>query len=126
MQGRNDDGDMSTDIDLLKSAAKAAGMRIQRTRMDDKFHRDFLMDGEGIRNLGQKAFPWNPLTDDGDALRLAVRLRLSIDIERDRCCTTMRSPEGRIGVQPWGADGAEAATRRAIVRAAASIGEAMP
>jgi hypothetical protein len=63
---------------------------------------------------------WNPLTDDGDALRLAVKLRLVLFLEIPR-----------IGIGPR-MDGPEvyldegedeyAATRRAIVRAAAEIG----
>lgn len=43
---------------------------------------------------------WNPLTDDGDALRLAVKLNLDIRYKDSY-----------------------AATRRAIVRAAAAIGK---
>lgn len=65
---------------------------------------------------------WNPLEDDGDALRLAVKLRLVLDIERDRSCTSVGDHSGRFGVQPWGAKGPEAATRLAIVRAAAQVG----
>ena len=67
--------------------------------------------------------PWDPLNDDGDALRLAVKLRLVLGIERDRSCTSVGDHSGRFGVQPWGAEGPEAATRLAIVRAAAAIGE---
>jgi hypothetical protein len=51
---------------------------------------------------------WNPLTDDGDALRLAVKLDLSID---DAC----------VIYSDGASDDRYAATRRAIVRAAASI-----
>lgn len=65
---------------------------------------------------------WNPLTDDGDALRLAVKLSLHISVFVDA-----------IGVGTPGAGYDElkyegdplAATRRAIVRAAAEIGKAM-
>lgn len=63
---------------------------------------------------------WNPLTDDGDALRLAVELKLVID-----CCSACAMPtqqdigwsDGGIPKDPY------AATRRAIVRAAAAVGE---
>lgn len=53
---------------------------------------------------------WNPLTDDGDALRLAVKL--GIDIAKAQ-------------VDYWDKDSTDpyAATRRAIARAAAEIGE---
>ena len=53
-----------TDRELLELAAKAAGWNISETpfgqwRRDEKYW-------------------WDPLTDDGDALRLAVKLRLDI------------------------------------------------
>jgi hypothetical protein len=68
---------------------------------------------------------WNPLTDDGDALRLAVTLRRFPVIEF--------WSDGRFWVfMPGDEQNAEsfdddpyAATRRAIVRAAAEIGREM-
>lgn len=64
---------------------------------------------------------WNPRADDGDALRLAVKLNLSIHQHQHGA--------GWVDVGPikilTGGD-AYAATRRAIVRAAAEIGRAMP
>ena len=104
-----------TDCELLELAAKAAGLEM-------RWGRDWHNTGAPL--IGALANPadWNPLTDDGDALRLAVKLEIelwfgngglnaagmSMDIEED-----------------YGEDPA-AATRRAIVRAAAAIGEAMP
>ena len=99
---------MTTDRELLEMAAKAA--RYQYAK-----HGGYIV-VDGIPGN------WNPLTDDGDALRLAVKLEIelwfgngglnaygmSMDIEED-----------------YGEDPA-AATRRAIVRAAAEIGKAMP
>lgn len=117
------------DRTLLELAARAAGMNIQRSRLDDPLHRDFLMNGEGVRNPGQCSFPWNPLTDDGDALRLAVKLGLTVDIDLDESWTEIdytadyqdkeiREGHGG-GTDPYGA------TRLAIVRAAAEIGKSM-
>ncbi|HCK4428372.1 hypothetical protein [Pseudomonas aeruginosa] len=117
------------DRTLLELAARAAGMNIQRSRLDDPLHRDFLMNGEGVRNPGQCSFPWNPLTDDGDALRLAVRLGLTVDIDLDESWTAIdytadyqdkeiREGHG-CGTDPYGP------TRLAIVRAAAEIGKSM-
>ena len=63
---------------------------------------------------------WNPLKNDGDALRLAVMLRLDVDCEHDPIAVG----RDEIGVrEPWGVD-PYAATRRAIVRAAAALTEA--
>lgn len=66
---------------------------------------------------------WNPLKDDGDALRLAVKLHLSIEMSQELVmvgCDEKFSGwfEERTGVDP------SEATRRAIVRASAEIGEA--
>lgn len=73
---------------------------------------------------------WNPLIDDGDALRLAVKLGIEFYEGEDdgpaayagyRCRGDVKL---RFVTQPH-IDDAFAATRRAIVRAAAAIGEAM-
>jgi hypothetical protein len=105
---------VSTDRELLELAAKAAGINAKWYDVTGCLMRTAA--GSGLTR-------WEPLSNDGDALRLAVKLRLTIDIERDRCCVTVGDHSGRFGVQPWYDDGPEAATRRAIVRAAASIGE---
>ena len=59
---------------------------------------------------------WNPLTDDGDALRLAVKL--GIQAWRDDNIIWCNGE--RFGFED---DDPYAATRRAIVRAAAGIGK---
>ena len=65
---------------------------------------------------------WNPLTDDGDALRLAVKLRLEWYFTADY--VVVRSAPmldaDRLEVEHFKGDPC-AATRRAIVRAAAEI-----
>ncbi|HBP5411282.1 TPA: hypothetical protein L6B51_24825 [Pseudomonas aeruginosa] len=121
------------DRELLELAARAAGMNIQRSRLDDPLHRDFLMNGEGVRNPGQCSFPWNPLTDDGDALRLAVVLGLTVecDFNDSDTCTTSETRGEILADESSGMLGELvgepefAATRRAITRAAAEIGKSM-
>lgn len=98
---------MKTDRELLELAARAAGY--------------VLTDGsQGYRQFRCKGgIEWNPLTDDGDALRLAVKLGFTV--EPGKC---WHSPYG----PAFGEDvlaGTMTATRRAIVRAAAAIGESM-
>ena len=66
---------------------------------------------------------WNPLTDDGEALRLAVKLRLT-PMMRGLGCDTTDSNGGASAYEKWGAY-PFAAARRAIVRAAAEIGRQM-
>ena len=118
-----------TDRELLELAAKAAGMKIHAARQVER-------DEEGYANCGlwiiNDTTGWNPLTDDGDALRLAVKLGLTIDTadgtpdgDIDTPATRVDSGNGRMllievhGANPY------AATRRAIVRAAAEIGRNM-
>ena len=106
-----------TDKELLELAAKAAVLSV-----DDEFECD-----GGIMVYSDDVNPqclWNPLTDDGDALRLAVKLLLNVDV--DYTDNTVRVFSGR----HFGAlysetykDDRYAATRRAIVRAAAEIGK---
>ena len=103
---------MENDRELLELAAKAAGMRV----------RQWIGSLVRVDNDGLDAGAWNPLADDGDALRLAVRLGIQID---------PRDPEtrafGPVGdrIDEYHKPDAFFATRRAIVRAAAEIGRAM-
>lgn len=111
-----------TDRELLEMAAKAAGIELKWSSDPD---------------IPPRAIPswelWSPLTDDGDALRLAVKLSMMgglgvaiycpdtddptavvADHDSANCCEEVKSND------PY------AATRRAIVRAAAEIGKEMP
>jgi hypothetical protein len=107
------------DRELLGLAAKASGELTEAWLGNEAYF-------DGV--LGR----WNPLADDGDALRLAVKLHLAV-----------RSIDGRAIAAPYASvkgsvfdyiesfvefidrdhnGDANAATRRAIVRAAAEIG----
>ena len=101
-----------TDRELLKAAAKAAGYELQET--EDGFEIDF--DDSRI---------WNPLTDAGDALRLAVRLRLWVGQHEDGVTVSDLYARFKVVVEEDHGIGDLAATRRAIVRAAAEIGRSM-
>lgn len=110
-----------TDRELLELAAKAAGIDIG-WRLDVAT----LNDGQDGRNIA-----WNPLIDDGDALRLAVKLGMNIALIppniSNAFCEVAASFDGDSGwpsvrTQEAHNDDPYAATRRAIVRAAASIG----
>lgn len=105
---------MKTDRELLELAAKAAGFVIWKHGKN----------AGGFIN--GRAESWSPLTDDGDALRLAVKLDLIIDIDLGEHVTTVdyTAVENFTVLEPHGSD-SFAATRRAIVRAAAAIGESM-
>jgi hypothetical protein len=66
---------------------------------------------------------WNPLTDDGDALRLATKLNLHLGLE---VAVSNAWPAGILSMfcSETRSGDPDAATRRAIVRAAAEIGRA--
>ena len=106
---------MSTDRELLELAAKAAAI-------DGFWSEGYL---SFIKRSGGS---WDPLTDDGDALRLAVKLRLRINREINCGCDIVEvfGPEAddmSCHCTTESVDGdPHAATRRAIVRAAAEIG----
>ena len=117
-----------TDRELLELAAKAAGVALYWS--DDDPECDWVQ-GTYPRIPDYKVLEkwtwkvWNPLTDDGDALRLAVKLRKMPVIERwsdGHDWVFIPGHEG--GALPLGNDPL-AATRRAIVRAAAEIGRSM-
>ncbi len=95
-----------TDRELLELAARAAGIDLDWDVPPKS--PPWRMTGEG-EDRGPAA-QWNPLTDDGDALRLAVKLGLDGDF------VTLMISSKHDG-DPY------AATRRAIVRAAAEIGK---
>lgn len=103
---------MQADRELLEKAAKAAGLRIHRWWFDVAVLYDQTKREEGAT--------WNPLTHDGDALRLAVRLRITPHIDNN--LTDAESDVG-FATEPHHGD-PYAATRRAIVRAAAALCDA--
>lgn len=121
-----------TDRELLEKAARAAGIKVVRSRLDDPMNLDFLIE-KSQRNRDQASGPWNPLTDDGDALRLAVKLGIQIRqypiYETPRfaayACESKWDSEAQMKIGPEALvqyDGDHyAATRRAIVRAAAQM-----
>ena len=106
---------MSKDRELLGLAAKAAGLTWSKSK-------DITHDGLWIIKPLIKTY-WNPLTDDGDALRLAVKLGLLVDVCEEATgaqALNIAFCTEPINNEPY------AATRRAITRAAAEIGKAMP
>jgi len=101
---------------MLELAAKAAGILTSSW-----YGNEYYIDGMLSR--------WNPLEDDGDALRLAVALGLIVDVNLNEHVTTVdyTTPlgEDECALEGHWPD-RHAATRRAITRAAAAIGRAMP
>ena len=103
-----------TDRELLEFAAKAAGVKF--VSMDNWPHQDGCRFWRG-GDFCDCGAAWNPLTDDGDALRLMVKLGL---ITHPRVHHEIAVLMFTAGMQKL------EATRRAIVITAAAIGKEMP
>jgi len=117
-----------TDRELLELAAKAAGYEkieyhnLEGSMLDIRYGRDeAIWNGEDY---------WNPLVDDCEALRLAVKLgffiyQIKVD---DQKITVVEWDFDHVGktmiFDEMHKDDPYAATRRAIVRAAAAIAKA--
>jgi hypothetical protein len=103
------------DRELLELAAKAAG--INWYERDDVW----FSTNDFVRS------DWNPLSDDGDALRLAVKLKIDIrNFHSDEVAAQFKLPD-QLGWSEHSEDRSTepyAATRRAIVRAAAQLADA--
>jgi hypothetical protein len=98
-----------TDKELLEKAAMAAGIELVWGGLEN----------DEARRTDSWVL-WNPLADDGDALRLAVNLEIHIQNCGQHCwastlCVTVTEPEG---------DDKCAATRLAITRTAAEMEQA--
>lgn len=115
---------MINDRELLELAAKASGFTLEWVSTD------LIHDsGPRLRNNNPYWFNWpvwNPLDDDGDSLRMMVNLDMDV-----YCNKVWSQAEVCVGheclfetIEPYAGDPL-AATRRAIVRAAAEIGRMM-
>lgn len=102
---------------LLELAARAAGYKVYGNGKLFRIWKDSNVEW----------VDWNPLTDDGDALRLAVKLGIELAFTRNKIGAGRHSAasyltwvnEDRKVEDPY------ATTRRAIVRAAAELGRNM-
>lgn len=102
----------NTDQDLLELAAKAAGYEYSA--------RGGYIVVDGIPGN------WNPLFDDGDALRLAVRLQLTIEQLTHSVWASPPDTDLRPVREKCDSSTRVNVTRRAIVRAAAEMGRDKP
>ena len=108
-----------SDRELIELAAKAVGLFL--VGYDEINGKGIAATEMPIKNL---PFGWNPLTDDGDALRLAVKCKIDLILTHSDCESAFDHKCIQYA-EPTTPDPC-AATRRAIVRAAAEIGKEMP
>lgn len=112
------------DRELLEMAAKAAGFGAPGSGAvcwtESEYPHRSGLHGALWNYVGHmdSAELWNPLTDDGDAFRLASAMGMTVEFGNN------------VVLHPGdvGGDGTDPlkATRQAIVKAAAEIGKAMP
>ena len=123
---------MSTDRELLELAAKAVGYttshpwNAERLTFNPPVDALVVQDANGLVHTA-----WNPLDDSGAAMNLACDLGLRVfPIARTAtgaACSAVGDVTGaRLSEVTDASFDTRAATRRAIVRAAAEIGKAMP
>ena len=101
-------GEEMTDRELLEMAAKAAGLEYTKTEDHDRLL---------VRGDDKLRRPWNPLEDDGDALRLAAKLKIGMIFDHGLVLVGKS--------KKCFADEMAEDYKYAIVRAAAQIGKEM-
>jgi hypothetical protein len=118
-----------TDRELLELAAKAAGIvgswEVDASSVQGREYFNVPYDNHNMLS----GFEWNPLRDDCDALRLAVKLAIDIEWRPDGRIAAYRHANANgycFTAFESSREDRAAAARRAIVRAAAEIGKAMP
>ena len=117
-----------TDRELLELAAKAVGYDTSHHWNAERMNMEPSVIGLCIPNVSTC---WNPLEDSGHALDLAVKLRIDICTDENDPHPTENRQICHVNAWPRNAAGCSedcypdpyAATRRAIVRAAAEIGK---
>lgn len=108
------------DVELFESAAKAAGITLEWWDDGESLNPGYIVNSEN------DWVSWDPLSDDGDALRLAVKLGLCVDVQIPITEVWVCPPndEQELVIERMNGDRL-AATRLAITRAAAEIGRRM-
>jgi hypothetical protein len=102
------------DRELLEFAEKAAGAQWSEYSDQTPDHL-IIQRADGVWRK------WRPLDDDGDALRLAVLLRISLFCSANNTACDIPCTDEYV----WEEAIEGSAARRAIVRAAAEIGKSM-
>ena len=112
-----------TDRELLELAALAAGYIIHEHTDPSAwvYEKDSKPNVDGEYPI----FLWRPRTDDGDALRLAVKLAINIEFYPASNTVFVEGVENGLLFDEFLGNDPCAATRRAIVMVAAEIGKQM-
>ncbi|MCK3849955.1 hypothetical protein [Pseudomonas sp. W2Jun17] len=110
-----------TDQELLELAAKAAGIKIDKSEFNGggRGNTGFDILGNAVLDW-YNGKTWNPLTNDGDAFRLAFVVGLKVDAAKREVWYCKTPALGKWRSIGW--DGGIEGLRRAIVLAAAELG----
>lgn len=112
-----------TTRELLELAAKASGLTTTHKWNAERLLLDPPVLAMVVHRDGELVTTgWNPRDDDGDSRRLEVKLKIQVEHNRHDVCAFAF---GKVYSEDYGIDPC-AATRLAVLRAAAAIGEAMP
>ena len=115
-----------SDRELLEFAAKAAGIVGKYGYAPDDYYYNGNVEGICTELPDGRFYVWNPLSDDGDALRLAIRLGMSLSTNlTNRFVTVNNESEFYDESKFGGVSDPEGTMRLAIVQAAAEIGRQM-
>ncbi|HBQ91068.1 MAG TPA: hypothetical protein DD803_16650 [Alcaligenes faecalis] len=100
--------------EMLTFAAKAVGIEL-------RFSKEWHDSGSPVYGPLTQPIRWNPLADDGEALRLAVKLRLTIKVADHEIEVFDEWGTCLVSIGMLSSEDYVASTRFAIVRAAAAI-----
>lgn len=116
-----------TDKELLEFSAKSVGIVLKKYCPASDSNHEFFIAYLPVEGR-ERDYPdysseeaWNPLIYDGDAYRIAVKLKMSVNIYSDE---TIVTADG-VFLNEYHYSNPYAATRRAIVRASAEIGKSL-
>lgn len=109
------------DRELLEAAAKAAGIPLGYGEGEYFFCEHGPFGASMYGKKGGAQLNWNPLNSDADALRLAVKLKFDILPGETSVLVFCSRNHRRFQEEEEFGDDPAAATRRAIVRTAASM-----
>lgn len=114
---------IDTDRELLELAAKSVGIKLEiNVYGSGNYDAGFWTAYGGIERHSWN--PWDPLKDDGDALRLAIKLGLMIVVWREEKMSYAGNEDWE-GIFEKHQDNPAVATRLAIIKEAAKIGRKM-
>lgn len=109
--------------EMLELAAKAHGFIDDSTSEDRTFGLHKGVDGQFYVLHADGWSEWCPADDDGDSMRLAVKLRMRLTVDDYGAAARIGDNGCWHGCEAHLYGGIEASTRRAIFRAAAAMGK---